>query len=411
MSSVSSDWIEPYHRHFIPAGIDNSCFGELVPIQKITDSSLLFPMTRTITILPKEIFGKSNFFTCNEEFPDYLDDCNVSSAHAYTAPNKILTFPPDHAAIILDRESGRVRSIIAESAWHSNLYFSKYWRCDRTTGWQWRSDEGWSDPLLVPGQTNYCYHKLGPVYFHWIVDTLSRIWLLKNNSPYDKPDRWVVGQVSRDFQRKTLDLYDIGSDQCQNFPQIRTIIYEDAVIPGFLFSDNLRHKRTDFGSGSWYAGWSIPFIEDLRSRAIHKYVTPQTSGELLYVGRGDAQYRALRNETELMNILDRHGFNAILPGQISFDEQVARFSSAKVIVAIHGAGLTNLIWAPPGCVVIELAATALGDVGYRFLAQMSGHRHVVVSCRAHEHSKGIAFADLEVDIPAMEAALRWVFRL
>lgn len=40
----------------------------------------------------------------------------------------------------------------------------------------------------------------------------------------------------------------------------------------------------------------------------------------------------------------------------SLRDQIALFSNAKAICAVHGAGLTNLLWCQPGCKVLELCS-------------------------------------------------------
>jgi capsular polysaccharide biosynthesis protein len=93
------------------------------------------------------------------------------------------------------------------------------------------------------------------------------------------------------------------------------------------------------------------------------------------------------------------------PGRMSFEEQVRIFAQAKIIVGAHGAGLTNVVWAAPGAELLEFMPEHLEDVGYRFLSVLAGHRHNCIRCRQFKHEHGPAFADIEVDIPILRAAL------
>jgi capsular polysaccharide biosynthesis protein len=113
----------------------------------------------------------------------------------------------------------------------------------------------------------------------------------------------------------------------------------------------------------------------------------------------------LINEDALRDFLQREGFTVVIPGELPFADQVKLFAQAGVIVGIHGAGLTNLLWAPPGCTVIELAPAGLRDVGYRFSSHLCGHLFSTVLCRALEHPRGLAYSDIEVDVDAVRAAL------
>jgi capsular polysaccharide biosynthesis protein len=50
------------------------------------------------------------------------------------------------------------------------------------------------------------------------------------------------------------------------------------------------------------------------------------------------------------------GFVAVDPGELSPEEQVRTFAEAECVVGVHGAGLTNLAFAPAGAGVVELFA-------------------------------------------------------
>lgn len=74
----------------------------------------------------------------------------------------------------------------------------------------------------------------------------------------------------------------------------------------------------------------------------------------LYVSRGDVQQRQVRNEAEVVALLDRHGFESIQPGTMSYDAQVAAFRQASHVIGAHGAALTHLVACPPGAKALEM---------------------------------------------------------
>ena len=53
--------------------------------------------------------------------------------------------------------------------------------------------------------------------------------------------------------------------------------------------------------------------------------------------------------------------------------QIDLFSSAKIILGPHGAGLTNMIWAQNGTSVIEFALKPHANRNFGMLAMMCGH--------------------------------------
>ena len=56
---------------------------------------------------------------------------------------------------------------------------------------------------------------------------------------------------------------------------------------------------------------------------------------------------------------------------MSVVEQIKLFQGAQIIVAIHGAGLVNMIFSKPGTKVVELFQ-ALGDTTFVYLADGIG---------------------------------------
>jgi hypothetical protein len=121
-------------------------------------------------------------------------------------------------------------------------------------------------------------------------------------------------------------------------------------------------------------GYIHPFaVETLRA----EFPPPPGAGtakRALYVSRRDANARRVRNEDELTAALATRGIETVVPGALSFDAQRRLFAEACVIVGPHGAGLTNMLFAPPGARVVELWPNAPPLRHFALLARASGHR-------------------------------------
>ena len=81
--------------------------------------------------------------------------------------------------------------------------------------------------------------------------------------------------------------------------------------------------------------------------------------EKLYVSRisqGIARpnYRLFQNEAMLVERLRNIGFHIFEPEKHSFEEQVATFNAARVVVGPSGAGMFNTIFCRPGTTVVSL---------------------------------------------------------
>lgn len=73
----------------------------------------------------------------------------------------------------------------------------------------------------------------------------------------------------------------------------------------------------------------------------------------IYISRKHSP-RHFDNEIAVEEVLREHGFEAARLENMSFKEQVDLFRRAEVVVAPHGAGLSNIIWSKPGTYVVEI---------------------------------------------------------
>jgi len=92
----------------------------------------------------------------------------------------------------------------------------------------------------------------------------------------------------------------------------------------------------------------------------------------LYLSRAGAKLRTPRNEPALAAALDERGFAVMTATDANHAEQIARFRAARVIVAVHGAGLTNLLFARPGARVVEIFPENFVKSTFWWLARRRG---------------------------------------
>ena len=92
----------------------------------------------------------------------------------------------------------------------------------------------------------------------------------------------------------------------------------------------------------------------------------------LFVSRRDAKIRLLKNEKTLEAMLAESGFTTFVPGKASLAEQVDAFGRADIVVSVHGAALTNLLFCRPGTLVIEIFPANFVKSTYLWLAKRLG---------------------------------------
>jgi len=92
----------------------------------------------------------------------------------------------------------------------------------------------------------------------------------------------------------------------------------------------------------------------------------------IYIDRRGAANRRLANEDAVIAALAGAGVVPIRLEALSLAAQAALFRQAELVVAPHGAGLANLVFAPPGCAVVELVMDAYQHWAFRRLAALGG---------------------------------------
>ncbi|NEP89600.1 MAG: tetratricopeptide repeat protein [Okeania sp. SIO2C2] len=182
----------------------------------------------------------------------------------------------------------------------------------------------------------------GFMYFHWMFDVVTRIDLLRRTNLII--DKFVFTRCDKKFQIETIAALGIKQSQIiesRFFPHIKA---QKLVVPSSYKSQkgNLRVSK-----------WGCEFLRSLfiKSQTIIK---SSRKPERIYISRKFASWRRVLNEEEVVNLLEKFGFISLSLESMSIAEQALYMVAAKVIVAPHGGGLTNLVFCSPGTKVIEI---------------------------------------------------------
>ncbi|NEP05705.1 MAG: glycosyltransferase family 61 protein, partial [Okeania sp. SIO4D6] len=201
----------------------------------------------------------------------------------------------------------------------------------------------------------------GNVYFHWIVDLLPRIEILRRGINLEEIDWFLVNNYQQPFQQETLKILGIPEDKILASDRHPYIQAEELVIPSFS------------GYLGWLQPWGVKFLREvfLKERIIEKSGLP----ERIYISRSNARYRRVMNEPEVVEVLSKFGFTCITPESMSLESQIAIFAHAKIIVAPHGSGLTNIVFCNRETKIIELFSPNYLRYYYWHISQLLGLEH------------------------------------
>lgn len=230
-------------------------------------------------------------------------------------------------------------------------------------------------------------------YWHWHTQTLPNIALLRRAGLYPGKVKLLCCNPA-DWREISLSLLGVQPSDTIGDSVSRVFKIRELYYPSFLDKTNMWLQSPEL-LDTYQA-----IAADVRGRA-----PPQEGLELIYISRLDSKRRKLLNEIELSDALEKFGFVTVIPGEINYLQQVAMMRSARVIVAPHGAGLTNLAFAPKPSVVIEVIPSywySEAKSAFRVLAQLAGHRY----CAVVSHDTNSETMDWKVDVDAVVAVAR-----
>lgn len=195
-------------------------------------------------------------------------------------------------------------------------------------------------------------------YSHWLLRSLLKIWLIERDSHLSHLP-WLVGEPLTSFQKEFLDILGFSARRLIEVPRHVVVNCRQLYVPVQMRGN--KHFRST-------VAW-------LHEKLQHLMSGTNDAQDRLFVSRNDAAHRFLVNEDELISALSTLGFQRIVPGSMTVREQIEIFSRAKIIVAPHGAALTNIIFSPPGLHVIEISSSNIYHMAdFRWIAQEMKHR-------------------------------------
>jgi hypothetical protein len=201
-------------------------------------------------------------------------------------------------------------------------------------------------------------------FYHFLIDNLSRFDLL--NEPFFR--RYPQINVFCPGGLSPLEEFFVSRlcpDNVRLVPVERGRLYRPET---YLFNSFMTKRASGYVRGG--------FVERLRER-VGVRPTPRRPGNRILISRAGAANRRILNEADLLQALSPLGFERYRLEALPIEEQIALFQDAECVVAPHGAGLANLVFAPETAVV-ELFGSRFVVPHYYLLSKALGHRYAYI---------------------------------
>lgn len=208
-------------------------------------------------------------------------------------------------------------------------------------------------------------------YYHQWVDFLPRIGILRE-FPDLKDHKIIVLDVLNTDQLKALDKVGIPEERLLKIPRGHIISCDEMIVP------SLTGRRL---SRSGTPEWMQPMVNDwaiqwLREEFADWMVPTANAPKRIFISRANARFRRCINEAEIYAIGQRYGFTTLENEHLSYQEQLAIYAGAEMVMGPHGAGFTNMLFAPQNATAIEMFPKHRAATFYRELCGQIGQRYV-----------------------------------
>ncbi len=234
-------------------------------------------------------------------------------------------------------------------------------------------------------------------YCHFLWEALSKLIVLQkefNNPILVLPKSYV----KIDFVMKSLEIFGF------NRKNIKFIAKKSRVkIKNLAFIPCI-----NIGAKGYYDFLKFKKVREIFLDKWRDQFT-KNFGEKIYISRSNPQNlvsRRVSNEEELVAMLENYGFKTVYMEKFSFIEQVSIMSFAKHIIAPHGAGITNVMFAKEGCHLLELINENRGILCFERMCKKMQISYDRFDCKPSDENSSEELANIEVDVIKLENKIK-----
>lgn len=181
-------------------------------------------------------------------------------------------------------------------------------------------------------------------FFHWFLDVLQKIECLQQLNKNTSLDRYPIiipYRLNSSYVQLTLKAFNIKFYN-QNKDELITV-------------ENLIFLPDAAPTGNYRKELVLLLQKRLRKLWISKNPTT-TDVKRIYITRKNAKIRRIVNENDIYPLLEQNGFHIIDFDLLGFERQVELAIDCEILISLHGAGLTHMLWMRNAGKVLEIRA-------------------------------------------------------
>ena len=183
-------------------------------------------------------------------------------------------------------------------------------------------------------------------YYHWIIDVLPRLIILEKQLKNKKNINLLVPAYNKPYHISSLKPF---FKNCVNYISLnknKFLSFNEIILTSNNNNYIFLNKVLLFKLKN-------KFIKYIKKNKISSSFKPSK----IYISREDSNIfknRSILNEKVLKKELKNRGFKIIQLSKLNFFKQILLFQNAKIIIGMHGAGLTNILFCNKKTRIVEI---------------------------------------------------------
>jgi hypothetical protein len=209
-------------------------------------------------------------------------------------------------------------------------------------------------------------------YFHFIYDSLPYLisyFSLKKQIPNIKLLMNYPNQEKKQFYKFVEEFLQILKIEKHDI----VMVDSDTVYSNIYVSNSYTH---DFDSNLPPRKEIYDFYKKISDQVIDNHDLPKKiyisrrtwlNKDHSNIGTNYTTRRKLINEDDLVNMLNKYGYEEIFTENLSTKEKIALFKNATNVIGAFGGGICNVLFSKPQCQLIAIESPGFLDINQRFL--------------------------------------------
>jgi len=191
-------------------------------------------------------------------------------------------------------------------------------------------------------------------YFHFYSDIFTKLFLIADKAAHLKNIPLVVSH--KISQTRTFKFF-------MQFEEVRSFNWY-VQQPDEIIATQKATVLQPMPYGAMYWERTKGLVKD--------YLKPFDPTNKIFINRPAKTGRHIANFEAIRPVLTEEGFRIEEMENKTIEEQIALFSSASIVVSIHGAAMANLVYCDKRCKILEVTPEACVNTHYYWLSKVLG---------------------------------------